>query len=106
MLYSTPLILTQRFPADARFRGTLIVSVGPTFNVNDAVLLARFVLLMVFSGSIVILNVWLPSVDSQVNVEGAVAPASTEICRFVNNCPSKSTSTGTLGAVAVPVLVI
>jgi len=106
MLYWTPLILTQIFPADAMLNGTLIVRVGPTLSVKVAVLLARFVLFIVFSGSIVILNVWLPTVESQVNVEGAVAPGSTETCRFVYSWPSRSTSIGTLLAFSVPVLEI
>ena len=83
MLCLIPLIVTQRPPASVMFGGGLIVSVGPVLNVNVAVLFARFVLLIVSLGSIVSLNVWLPRVETQVNVEEAVVPASIETCKLV-----------------------
>jgi hypothetical protein len=83
MLYFAPLISTQTFPVLDTLRGMLIVSVGPTFSVNVDTLLARFVSLIVLLGSIVILNVWLPTVETHVKVVGAVAPAPTEICTVV-----------------------
>ena len=105
-MYFAPLIKIQIFPLVVMLRGTLMVSEGPTVSVKVAVLLARFVLLIVLSGSITILNVWLPVVATQVNVEGVVAPEFTETCRFVYNWPSKSISSGTLFAVSVPLLEI
>ena len=106
MLYFAPLIMTHMFPVDVMLIGTLIVSDGPTFSVKVAVLLARFVLLIVLSGSITILNVWLPTVETHVNVEGVVDPASTETCKFVYDWPSRSTAIGTLFAPSVPLFEI
>jgi hypothetical protein len=83
ILYFMPLIVIQTFPPDVTLSGMLIVSVGPTFSVKVAELLARFVLLIVSLGSIMIVNVWLPTVETHVNVVGVVAPAFTETCRFV-----------------------
>ena len=88
-MYFKPLINTQTFPVVVTLKGTLIVSVGPmvsvgpTVSVKVATLLARFVSLIVLSGSIVILNVWLPTVETQVKLIGVVRPAPTETCRFV-----------------------
>ena len=56
MLYFSPLISTQTFPAEVMLSGRLIVSVGPTLNVKVATLLSWFVLLIVWPGSMIILN--------------------------------------------------
>ena len=96
--------MTQAVPllAAVMASGTVMISVGPTFKVYVAILLALFNSLIVFCGSMTTRSVWLPATAFQVTVMLVVAPGSRLTGLVDNMVPSRLTWTGTFVAPFVP----